>query len=640
MAHLSRFGVGNFRAFNEPYHFNFSPITILTGTNSSGKSSLIKALLLLSKSDNIFNGLEFQSSLNLGNFDTVKNKLSGSDTVVIELPFIFPSTTAEFTLRLEYKATRNAIKNASLSSLKLLDLETNEVFIHFGRGPLANDSKKVSGKTIIDESAKYHYEEFFDELNVNFSGFWKIFMNWNTSKYCNQDKRLDNLTLYGPLFKLFRQTIISDAIKVDSLKQKPIYYEELDVKFRLKNAPLLNYLFLQNSVWVAENLVDLFPGKTNEEVSNLLSDLTELREKIRLLGENEKLTASEYILKKEIEFLDKKRFYDETRYEFPFLGYQAADPFWQMLKTLSGPSQSGLALELKKERNKIFGLEIKEEFIISSAIYSRIQGEEITANWEVFLKTLLADGFRKMTDKYKKILDRTHYVSSIRTKVDRFYRLSKGESELNDLLYEFHSIQISKESQEFLNKYLQHFGIADGTTIEVEGASYASNIQLQKGSSKSSLADMGYGISQLMPILLRIAIIITNRVDEIETDRYWPSMLIIEEPETNLHPQLQSKLADMFVECYTKYNIQLIIETHSEYLIRKLQYLTAKKDITPDLTQIYYFNSTATLAVGEKQVKKINIEEDGSLSDEFGKGFFDEADNIAIDLYNLNKRRN
>ncbi len=112
-------------------------------------------------------------------------------------------------------------------------------------------------------------------------------------------------------------------------------------------------------------------------------------------------------------------------------------------------------------------------------------------------------------------------------------------------------------------------------------------------------------------------------------------VMCIEEPETNLHPALQSKMADMFVEAYRRFNIQFVIETHSEYFIRKLQYLTAKADITTDFTQLYYFYHPDKIPPGEEQVKKINIEEDGSLTDDFGTGFFDEADKIAMSIWNM-----
>jgi predicted ATPase len=113
------------------------------------------------------------------------------------------------------------------------------------------------------------------------------------------------------------------------------------------------------------------------------------------------------------------------------------------------------------------------------------------------------------------------------------------------------------------------------------------------------------------------------------------SILIIEEPETNLHPALQSKLTDMLVECYEKYNIQFIIETHSEYLIRKLQYLIAKKDFKADDAVIYNFRKVPE--DNEEIVKRIDINEDGELSSDFYPGFFDEALNWELELLKLKR---
>ena len=58
----------------------------------------------------------------------------------------------------------------------------------------------------------------------------------------------------------------------------------------------------------------------------------------------------------------------------------------------------------------------------------------------------------------------------------------------------------------------------------------------------------------------------------------------------------------MFIETSEKFNIQFFIETHSEYLIRKLQYLTAKKEIKPEDSVIYYFNHPDEVAKGAEQV--------------------------------------
>lgn len=165
-----------------------------------------------------------------------------------------------------------------------------------------------------------------------------------------------------------------------------------------------------------------------------------------------------------------------------------------------------------------------------------------------------------------------------------------------------------------------------------------------------NLASLGYGISQLLPIILSVVL---------NTE---PKTYIIEEPESNLHPALQSKLADFFFEAsvmknlanykeleekleevngYTKLN-RFIIETHSEYLIRKLQYLTAspKSELKSEDTVIYYFYNPKAIPPGLDQIQKIEISKGGGLSHDFGTGFFDEADRISLSIWSLNSNQN
>ena len=120
---------------------------------------------------------------------------------------------------------------------------------------------------------------------------------------------------------------------------------------------------------------------------------------------------------------------------------------------------------------------------------------------------------------------------------------------------------------------------------------------------------------------------------------HFPPTCIIEEPETGLHPAFQSKIAEMLVDLQKTFNVNLIIETHSEYLIRKLQYLTATNEIKPDDAVIYYFNNPKKVPEGEEQIKKITIDKNGSLSDSFGPGFIDEGTNLKFEILRLNKDR-
>jgi len=76
-------------------------------------------------------------------------------------------------------------------------------------------------------------------------------------------------------------------------------------------------------------------------------------------------------------------------------------------------------------------------------------------------------------------------------------------------------------------------------------------------------------------------------------------------------------------------------------MIRKFQYLVAKGEMKPEDVVIYYLHDPNDIPEGEKQVKKIEILPDGSLSDDFGPGFFDEATNWKFELLRLkNSQKN
>lgn len=123
---------------------------------------------------------------------------------------------------------------------------------------------------------------------------------------------------------------------------------------------------------------------------------------------------------------------------------------------------------------------------------------------------------------------------------------------------------------------------------------------------------------------------------EIPNSGQWFS---VEEPESNLHPRLQSLLADFFMDLCKTFEVRVMIETHSEYLIRKLQELVADKKIAPKDAIIYYFrNPEIAKAEGKVQVEKIEFSENGEIPYwKFDSGFYDEHYNLELGL--LNKQR-
>jgi hypothetical protein len=208
------------------------------------------------------------------------------------------------------------------------------------------------------------------------------------------------------------------------------------------------------------------------------------------------------------------------------------------------------------------------------------------------------------------------FVNVERATQDRIF-LFNGTSVIHKKIFSFIENNYHKtEKNNFINEILKSHNLADECIFEVY--EFGVCIKIKKDGIITDLADCGFGVTQIF--ILAISMVLGEN-----------KTVVLEEPEANLHPKLQSKLADIIVLGKKTYNNSFIIETHSEYLIRKLQYLTAKKEITPDDTVIHYFNSINS--ENKNLIKKITINADGTLSNEFGTGFFDEADNLSIDLF-------
>lgn len=107
------------------------------------------------------------------------------------------------------------------------------------------------------------------------------------------------------------------------------------------------------------------------------------------------------------------------------------------------------------------------------------------------------------------------------------------------------------------------------------------------------LPDVGFGISQVLPVLVQCF--------------YAPvgSIILMEQPEIHLHPNAQSALADVMIDVINSRengidrNIQIVIETHSEHFLRRLQRRIAEDSLSQEKVSVYFANSSKTPATLE-----------------------------------------
>jgi hypothetical protein len=228
------------------------------------------------------------------------------------------------------------------------------------------------------------------------------------------------------------------------------------------------------------------------------------------------------------------------------------------------------------------------------------------------------------------------YLGASLNKQTGLFAIRDKTNPLAQAINEYQQLNISPgdEANRFVLKWMDkdHFDIGEGYTLKMHaGEAYEFNI-LSEG-KEIPLADKGMGSIQAMLLILRIATIIhqRNKLKENFT-------VIIEEPELNLHPAFQSRLADLFLDVHTSFKIKFIIETHSEYILRRTQVIVADNDleISPNENPfcVYYFPGTV-----DNLPYRLNYQQDGTFDRNFGQGFFDEASSSTLKLLKLKRLR-
>lgn len=121
----------------------------------------------------------------------------------------------------------------------------------------------------------------------------------------------------------------------------------------------------------------------------------------------------------------------------------------------------------------------------------------------------------------------------------------------------------------------------------------------QKGRSNDlvNIADVGFGVSQTLPVLVAL------RVAK-------PQQLVyIEQPEIHLHPRAQTRLAQI-IAAAAKRGVRVVVETHSALLLLALQAMVAEDNLPAKDVQLHWFERTAD---GSTQITPASLDENGAF---------------------------
>ena len=393
-------------------------------------------------------------------------------------------------------------------------------------------------------------------------------------------------------------------------------------------------------VKIIKNKLKVAPQSQNKNIELLDTELENIYKELEGLSGDK--TSKEYIeLVSRIEIIKTKKEFlvQETNGSNQKNNYESEFVLEDFVDT---------QLTLKEQLNSFLTqseIEYKNEF-------NKIQKGDVSSDRFVHLRSLKEYGYNNIANSFIFFFellkdDFIIYMGANPAKQSALFAIRDKNNALAQAIHEYKqlNILIGEEEHRFILKWMQIFEIGNNFSITMHaGESYEMKIQSKNGLIQ--IADKGMGSIQAMLLILRIACVI-RKIKNIEanleirrSNNRWAdlnsniplflkTMLIIEEPELNLHPALQSKLAEMFLDVHLKFNIDFLVETHSEYLIRKTQLLVkenkfeSKPNVNP--FAVIYFDKDSTQW-------NINYREDGKFIEDFGKGFYDEATLLTLNL--------
>ena len=168
---------------------------------------------------------------------------------------------------------------------------------------------------------------------------------------------------------------------------------------------------------------------------------------------------------------------------------------------------------------------------------------------------------------------------------------------------------------------------------------YAVYIYDAKSGRKTNINEVGFGFSQLLPILAG-CLLLSRRKEHLDLISPFlgepeSSLVLMEQPEIHLHPGLILDLMSFLAE-RTKEGLYFMIETHSELVLLSLQYLVAQGALKPEDVLVYAVERRRTGSV----LHPITLNSDGELEGDLPKDFFAEASLLTALRYKELLERN
>lgn len=205
------------------------------------------------------------------------------------------------------------------------------------------------------------------------------------------------------------------------------------------------------------------------------------------------------------------------------------------------------------------------------------------------------------------------HVPGLRGNPERTYRTTAVQDEFPGIFSDYvasiiQSWQIDNDDRLInLGEYLKKLNLTwrvdakaiDDTRVEVR---VGRTPKARRGGAHDmvSIADVGFGVSQTLPVLVALLTAKQNQ------------LVYIEQPELHLHPLAQVRLAELLVEAANR-GVRLVVETHSSIILLTIQSLVAEGNIEPECVALHWFERRASDGVTE--ITSAPIDKEGAFGD-------------------------
>lgn len=267
-------------------------------------------------------------------------------------------------------------------------------------------------------------------------------------------------------------------------------------------------------------------------------------------------------------------------------------PILEQLK-FNSPSES--ILDIKNENGKDIYVHFNDEIKVFKSIQEMWKGYEgylrhrfDKIKWGEFIRWNSSLNF---ISPFRLYPERTYYE---RTQTQ--FRVGKfGENYIDQLL-----LWESEEAPEFekVAKILKQLNlVSEIQSNRIAGGRFELLVKTAPNSVWSSLSDVGFGISQFMPVIVA------------DTQLGKGSTLFLAQPEIHLHPSVQADLGTYFVNQANENDKNYVIETHSEYVLNRIRLEIAKGNIAEEDVKVYFLENDGQ----EATIHRLNFAKNGQI---------------------------